>query len=42
MKALFKFAPGDGHVDIRDVGEPICRDDQTAAVRAGQGFVTGS
>ena len=28
MKALVKYAPGDGHVDIRDVGEPICRDDQ--------------
>jgi len=28
MKALLKFAPGDGHVDVRDVDEPICRDDQ--------------
>ena len=28
MKALLKYAPGDGNVDVRDVDEPICRDDQ--------------
>src|SRR5918992_1496275 len=28
MKALLKYAPGDGNVDIRDVDEPVCRDDQ--------------
>jgi L-iditol 2-dehydrogenase len=28
MKALLKYAPGDGNVDVRDVAEPICRDDQ--------------
>jgi L-iditol 2-dehydrogenase len=28
MKALVKYAAGNGHVDIRDVDEPICRDDQ--------------
>jgi L-iditol 2-dehydrogenase len=28
MKALVKYAAGDGHVEIRDVAEPICRDDQ--------------
>ena len=25
MKALLKYAPGDGNVDVRDVDEPICR-----------------
>ena len=28
MKAVLKYAPGDGNVDIRDVDEPVCRDDQ--------------
>jgi L-iditol 2-dehydrogenase len=28
MKALVKYAPGDGNVDVREVDEPICRDDQ--------------
>ena len=28
MKALLKYAPGDGNVEIRDVDEPIARDDQ--------------
>jgi L-iditol 2-dehydrogenase len=28
MKAVLKYAPGDGNVDVRDVEEPICRDDQ--------------
>ena len=28
MKALLKYAPGDGNVDVRDVDEPICREDQ--------------
>ena len=28
MKALVKYAAGNGHVDIREVDEPICRDDQ--------------
>ncbi len=28
MKAVQKYAPGDGHVDIRDVEEPSCRADQ--------------
>ena len=28
MKAVVKYAPGDGNVDLRDVEEPVCRDDQ--------------
>ena len=28
MKALVKYASGDGHVDVRDVDDPVCRDDQ--------------
>jgi L-iditol 2-dehydrogenase len=28
MKAVLKYAPGDGHVEVRDVDEPVCRDDQ--------------
>jgi L-iditol 2-dehydrogenase len=28
MKALVKYAPGDGNVDIRDVDEPRCADNQ--------------
>jgi L-iditol 2-dehydrogenase len=28
MKAVLKYAPGDGNVDVRDVDEPICRDEQ--------------
>ena len=28
MKAVLKYAPGDGNVDVRDVEEPVCRDDQ--------------
>jgi L-iditol 2-dehydrogenase len=28
MKALQKYAPGDGNVDVRDVEEPVCRADQ--------------
>ena len=28
MKAVLKYASGDGNVDIRDVDEPVCRDDQ--------------
>jgi L-iditol 2-dehydrogenase len=28
MKALLKYAPGDGHVDVRDVDEPRCGHDQ--------------
>ena len=28
MKAVLKYAPGDGHVDVRDVPDPVCRDDQ--------------
>lgn len=28
MKALVKYAPGDGNVDVRDVDEPVLRDDQ--------------
>jgi len=28
MKALVKYAPGNGHVDVRDVDEPALRDDQ--------------
>jgi L-iditol 2-dehydrogenase len=28
MKALVKYAPGDGNVDIRDVDEPRCGDNQ--------------
>ena len=28
MKAVQKYAPGDGNVDIREVDEPVCRDDQ--------------
>lgn len=28
MKAVLKYASGDGHVDVRDVPEPACRDDQ--------------
>ncbi len=28
MKALVKYAAGNGHVDIRDVDDPVCRDDQ--------------
>ena len=28
MKALQKYAPGDGNVDVRDVDEPVCGDDQ--------------
>jgi L-iditol 2-dehydrogenase len=28
MKALVKFAPGDGHVDVREVEEPRCGADQ--------------
>jgi L-iditol 2-dehydrogenase len=28
MKALLKYAGGDGHVEVRDVAEPILRDDE--------------
>jgi L-iditol 2-dehydrogenase len=28
MKALLKYAPGDGNVDLRDVDEPVCGDCQ--------------
>jgi L-iditol 2-dehydrogenase len=28
MKALLKYAPGNGNLDVRDVPEPICGDDQ--------------
>jgi L-iditol 2-dehydrogenase len=28
MKALLKYAAGDGHVEVRDVDDPVCRDDQ--------------
>jgi L-iditol 2-dehydrogenase len=28
MQALVKYAPGDGNVDVRDVDEPVLRDDQ--------------
>jgi L-iditol 2-dehydrogenase len=28
MKALVKYAPGNGHVDLREVDDPVCRDDQ--------------
>lgn len=28
MKALLKYAPGDGYVDVRDVAEPLCHADQ--------------
>jgi L-iditol 2-dehydrogenase len=28
LKAVIKYAPGDGNVDVRDVDEPVCRDDQ--------------
>jgi L-iditol 2-dehydrogenase len=28
MKAVVKYAPGDGNVELRDVEEPVCRDDQ--------------
>lgn len=28
MKALIKYAAGPGHVDVREVDEPVCRDDQ--------------
>jgi L-iditol 2-dehydrogenase len=28
VKAVLKYAPGDGHVDVRDVPDPVCRDDQ--------------
>jgi L-iditol 2-dehydrogenase len=30
MKALVKYAAGNGHVDIREVDEPVCRDDQVS------------
>src|SRR5829696_9727559 len=28
MKALIKYAAGPGHVEVREVDEPVCRDDQ--------------
>src|SRR6266545_2906298 len=28
MRAVVKYAPGDGNVDIREVDEPVCGDDQ--------------
>jgi L-iditol 2-dehydrogenase len=28
MKALVKYAPCDGHVEVRDVAEPICGPNQ--------------
>ena len=28
MKAVVKYAPGDGNVDVRDVAEPVCAEDQ--------------
>ena len=28
MKALLKYASGPGNVEVRDVDEPVCRDDQ--------------
>src|ERR1035438_7302735 len=28
MKALVKYAPGEGNVDIMDVDEPVCGDNQ--------------
>jgi L-iditol 2-dehydrogenase len=28
MKALIKYASGNGHVEVREVDEPVCRDDQ--------------